>query len=153
MTGHQREGKGVQGVPGRKAVLIERRRAQLDAGMACERPRAHGLLFQHLVDDDPDQGGQQHVDRGDIALIRIEGDDERDQGIPEDAVAEPADDGEEGAQGLEAADAVDPLTDGGIDLEQSMDEGCGSGRCHVPPRGFPVVPSIGRPCDGTASVT
>ena len=53
----------VQRVARRKAVAIQRRHRQRDAGMADERPLAHQCVLEPAVDEQPDDAGDGHADR------------------------------------------------------------------------------------------
>ena len=102
----QREADGVQRVAGREAVPVERSRAQADAGVRDEGSFPHQAVLELPVEGGADDPGQRHL-CGHAGALRAAERKGQQQQVPEDAVAEPADDGEEAPDRRMPGTAID----------------------------------------------
>jgi hypothetical protein len=82
------ERHGVQCVSGGKAVAVKRRAGARDAHMPNERPLAQKTALQYSVDDDAQDTGQGHDDRGPHRARPVKNRQRENEDVPEDAIAE-----------------------------------------------------------------
>ncbi len=80
----------MQGMPGRKAVGVERRRAHRNRGHDLIRPRPAGAALERAVRRRADDAYCDHVQHGGNGFGAAMQKHSEDEGVPEKTVAEPA---------------------------------------------------------------
>lgn len=115
-----REGHGVQGMPGRKAVFIQRRYWAGQGLINGAGSTATGSAFEPFVQQQGQNARACHVQTGQHSGKTIPQGQNQHQGIPEYPVTEATDPRKESAEDISSAKAVEPLTKAHINGQDTL---------------------------------
>ena len=124
----RREHHGMQSVPRGETVAIKRRHDALDADQADVGPFAHELLFERLVEQQPEDARREHLERDPQALrdrAATGPSDERHRGheyVPENTVTQTRDHSERVANQATATGGIRQQTNSSFGAIDSNEE-------------------------------
>jgi hypothetical protein len=121
------EGHRVQRMAGRETVAIERRAGEIDGAVRDEGPLAYEDALEQAVDGNAERAGERHDQCRAHGRRAVEQRQQKDQHVPEDAVAQAAGDLEDAARQCPGGAAVESAAQpvfSSVDARHERHESC-----------------------------